>query len=244
MPEPSFGPFRLFPLLAGGLLVLSGDSAIGSDCAWTPQEATLVFMSSRDGNADIYSVAGDLSRWTNLTRSPASENWPEWSPDGSRIAYQSNQNGKLDVWVMNADGSGAKQLTDDPGEAVHLYVMNADGSAQRRLFPESPGTSTSAKWTSDGQGFLVSRKTGEQGSNLFVVDAGGKTVRQLTDDASSNGAGVFSPDGGRVAFHTDRGEESAIVVISTDGSGRRYRGYSSVTTNRAPQSGPPSGVSR
>jgi TolB protein len=205
-------------------------------------------MSSRDGNAEVYSVTAGSPEWMNLTRTQASENWPEWSPDGRHIAYQSNLYGNLDVWVMNADGSGAKRLTDDPAhdylpawspdgtritfaswrrepgdtaDAVHIYVMNADGTEQRRLFPKSPGTSTSTQWAPDGRSFLLSSKVGDQGADLFVVDSNGETIRRLTNDDFSNGAGVFSPDWQRVAFHSDRGEESDIVVINADGSGRR-----------------------
>ena len=205
-------------------------------------------MSNRDGNAEIYSVTAGSSEWKNLTQNDASENWPEWSPDGRQIAYQSNLHGKLDVWVMNADGSGSRRLTDDPAhdylpawspdgtritfaswrrepgdtsEAVHIYVMNADGSGQRRLFRDSPGTSTSAQWSPDGRGFLLSRKVGDQGSDLFIVDVDGNPIQRLTNDEFSDGAGVFSPDGKRVAFYSDRGEESEIIVINVDGSGRR-----------------------
>jgi len=235
-------------LLAACTLALVGSCSTELNRAWTPENATLVFMSSRDGNAEVYSVTAGSPEWMNLTRTQASENWPEWSPDGRQIAYQSNLYGNLDVWVMNADGSGARPLTDDPAhdyvpawspdgtritfaswrrepgdtaEAVHIYVMNADGTEQRRLFPESPGTSTSTQWVPDGRSFLLSRKVGDQGADLFVVDSNGNTIQRLTNDEFSNGAGAFSPDGKRVAFHSDRGEESDIVVINADGSGRR-----------------------
>lgn len=239
---------RAVALLAACTLPLFGACPGESNRAWAPERATLIFMSNRDGNAEIYSVTAGSSEWTNLTHSDASENWPEWSPGGSQIAYQSNLHGKLDIWVMNADGAGVRRLTDDPAhdylpawspdgtritfaswrrepgdtvEAVHIYVMNADGSGQRRLFPDSPGTSTSAQWSPDGQSFLLSRKVGEQGSDLFIVDPNGDPTQRLTNDEFSNGAGVFSPDGKRVAFYSDRGEESEIVVINVDGSGRR-----------------------
>jgi len=235
-------------LLAACALALVGYCSKELNRAWTPANATLVFMSNRDGNGEIYSVTAGSPEWMNLTRTQASENWPEWSPNGRQIAYQSNLHGSLDVWVMNADGSGARRLTDDPAhdyvpawspdgtkitfaswrrepgdtaEAVHIYVMNADGTEQRRLFPESPGTSTSAQWAPDGRSFLLSRKVGDQGADLFLVDSNGNTIQRLTNDEFSNGAGVFSPDGKRVAFYSDRGEESDIVVINADGSGRR-----------------------
>lgn len=235
-------------IIFAALTVSLAGSGGASHRDWTPETATLVFMSNRDGNAEIYSVSGRSREWTNLTRSSASENWPEWSPDGRKIAYQSNRHGKLDIWVMNSDGSEAKRLTDNPAhdylpswspdgekmtfaswrrepgdtsDAVHIYIMNSDGTGQRRLFADSPGTSTSAQWAPDGRSFLLTRKTGDQGSDLFLVDHNGDPVRRLTNDQFSNGSGVFSPDGERIAFYSDRGDRSEIVVMNIDGSGRR-----------------------
>lgn len=211
-------------------------------------DATMVFMSNRDGNAEIYSLSAESPEWTNLTNTPFSENWPEWSPDGRWIAYQSNQHGRLDVWVMAADGSQARRLTDndahdylpawspdgsqmtflsrrqepwDVEEAPHVYIMNADGSGQRRLFADSPHTSTAAKWLPDGSGFLLTRRTGDDGGDLYIVDADGNIVRQLTDDAAYNGGAEISPDGRQVAFYSAHGDESEIHIINLDGTGRR-----------------------
>jgi TolB protein len=213
-----------------------------------PEHSDLVFMSNRDGNAEIYLLANGSADWINLTKSDASENWPQWSPDGSRIAFQSNLRGNLDIWVMNADGTDPIQLTDDaahdylpawspdgtqitfaswraePGDgepSVHTYIMNADGSAARRLIADSPGTSSGAEWSPDGRGFLLNRKIGDQGADIFLTDSVGNVLRRLTDDPFSNGAPVYSPDGTQIAFYSDRGEQSDIVVMDVDGSKRR-----------------------
>lgn len=58
-------------------------------------------------------------------------------------------------------------------------------------------------------------------STRFERPLTGRPVRRLTDDAHSNGGAAFSPDGKRVAFDSRRDEESDIVVINADGSGRR-----------------------
>lgn len=226
------------------------DHQLPDEAPWSPGEADLVFMSNREGNADIYLKTTGSSDWQNLTRHPAQDNWPEWSPDGTRIAFQSDRGGNLDIWVMDADGSNPVRLTDDPahdylpawspdgrqitfaswrqepgdeGEpAVHHYVMNADGSEQTRLFGESPGTSTAAAWAPDGQSFLVARKApGGQGADIFQLDRQGIVVRRFTEDEPTDGAPVFSPDGSEIAFHADRGDTSALVLLRADGTYRR-----------------------
>ena len=153
--------------------------------AWEPGAADVLFMSNRDGNADIFVARAGNDDWTNLTNHPAGDNWPEWSPDGRRVLFQSNRTGNLDLWVMSADGSQPVQLTSDPEpdylpawspdgskitftswrreagdakRAPHIYVMNADGSGQRRLVADSLETSAGAAWSPDGKHIVYSRK--------------------------------------------------------------------------------------
>lgn len=60
----------------------------------------------------------DLARGRSgqLVLSNASDIHPRWSPDGSRLAFSSNRTGRYEIWTVAADGSGARQVTDGPGE--------------------------------------------------------------------------------------------------------------------------------
>jgi len=48
--------------------------------AWSPDGRLIAFLSSSDGNYDIYVMNADGSGQTNVTRSPADEFWFAWSP--------------------------------------------------------------------------------------------------------------------------------------------------------------------
>jgi Tol biopolymer transport system component len=216
--------------------------------SWSPGDSDLVFSANRDGNLEIYLLTAGAEEWINLTRHPAADNWPVWSPDGRRIAFQSRRNGKFDIFVMAADGTHLHQLTDhpehdylpawtpdgsritftswrsEPGDesrSNHVYIMNADGSDQRRLLPQSPGTSAPVQWAPGGEHMVRTQKRGEQGADVFLADARGLALVQLTDEMAHDGSPAFSPDGARIAFHADRGDSSSLEVISIDGSGRR-----------------------
>ena len=213
-----------------------------------PEGGDLLFSSNRDGNMEIYLLPASSLKWINLTNHPSGDNWPVWSPDGSRIAFQSRRNGKFDIFVMDASGSNLRQLTDniehdylpswtsdgsqitfvswrleegDEDRANHIYIMNADGSGQRRLLPQSPGTSATVQWSPDGTRMVRTQKRGDRDPDLFLADVKGLAIRQLTDDAASNASPAFSPDGSQVAFYSDDGSVSRIEIIGTDGHGRR-----------------------
>lgn len=216
--------------------------------AGLPTGADLLFMSNRDGNAEIFVRRAGSEEWVNLTNDPAVDNWPVWSPDGSKIAFQSKRGAdKLDVWVMNADGSEPRRLTNHPdhdylpswspdgkriafaswrteaeGEerAAHLYVMNADGTGQRRLVAESTGTSGGLAWSPDGSRILFTRQVGER-ADLVIAASDGTGERKLTDDDAYDGSAEFSPDGRSIAFYSDDGTGADLVVMRVDGSGRR-----------------------
>ena len=57
--------------------------------AWSPDGRTIVFVSWRDGNGEVYAMDADGSTPRNLTRNPAKDVRPAWSPDGRRIAFVS-----------------------------------------------------------------------------------------------------------------------------------------------------------
>jgi TolB protein len=178
--------------------------------AWKPETTDLLFMSNRDGNAEIYLQRAGEKEPVNLTNNAALDNWPVWSPDGKRIAFQSNRTGNLDVWTMKADGSDLMQLTKDTdpdqlpcwspdgktivftswrrerenGETViapHIYVMDADGTHQRRIMSVSLNTTEGPTWSPDGKQILFSRK-GEKGADIYTADADGTHERRLTRD--------------------------------------------------------------
>jgi TolB protein len=155
---------------------------------WSPDGKTLLWVTTRDKNQELYTVAADGSAMKRLTSDPALDNNPSWSPDGKQIAFCSTRKGNFDIFVMNADGSDIRQLTTDPkmdywpvwspdGKRIaftsnrdgnyEIYVMNADGSNQRNLTAH-PATDNYATWSPAGKrlAFLSNRGGGY---NIFVT---------------------------------------------------------------------------
>ena len=80
--------------------------------AWAPDGDTLAFVTTRDGNAEVYvAEAGGDAPPQRLTINEAEDTDPVWSPDGNRIAFVTDLFGESEILVMEADGTKQKRLT-------------------------------------------------------------------------------------------------------------------------------------
>src|SRR5438477_11292987 len=71
----------------------------------------IAFVSTRDGNREIYVMASDGSAQTRLTKVPEWDYEPSWSPDGNRIVFVSLRGRYDGLYVMAPDGSAETRLT-------------------------------------------------------------------------------------------------------------------------------------
>jgi Tol biopolymer transport system component len=200
-------------------------------------------------DADIFVMNADGSEQRQLTDHPASEGSPVWSPDGRAIAYFSWHDGESGLFVMDADGSNAHKLADVASSALvwspdgrqialtawppmedhpQIVVVAANGAGQRwltgaELMPEpalSMGNGWPA-WSPDGRTIAFIGDRSDNKSEVYVIDADGTNVRQLTDLPGRKGGVAWSADGELLAciiqstdvFSTD------IWVALPDGSG-------------------------
>jgi Tol biopolymer transport system component len=146
-----------------------------------PQACTdckIVFVSARDGNAEIYSCNADGSNIRRLTNDAGIDEEPAWSPDGTKIAFISNRTGYFSIYIMNADGSNPVRKTS--GEN----------------FPEAPS------WSPDGTKILYS--TLSNGSaNLHVIDVTGGSSSLLFSAPGYESQAAWSPNGTKIALVSD-----------------------------------------
>lgn len=78
-----------------------------------PSGDKLVFLSTRDGNPEIYCLQLPSRRLSRLTQAASYESQPRFSPDGKRIAFLSDRgDGKTRLYSMNPDGSSLSLLAD------------------------------------------------------------------------------------------------------------------------------------
>ena len=85
---------------------------------WHPNSKTIAFVSTRDGNPEIYTMQADGANQSRLTTNKAEDTSPVWSPNGKQLAFVTHLYGSADILVMNSDGSEQRRLTKNGGEDI------------------------------------------------------------------------------------------------------------------------------
>ena len=133
----------------------------------------------------------DGSRLSNLTRSPEHDFAPAWSPDGRKIVFTRSRDyyrrASVELYVMNADGSGQRRLTHTRGRHDGNPVWSYPGSAV---------------WSPGGR--MLAFATKRDGNfDVYVINADGSGLRNLTRNPARDSSDAWLPDG-RIAFVSDR----------------------------------------
>ena len=102
--------YTKFTILSYAISVLLMFSSSNAVWAKAPTTAKIVFMSKRDGNAEIYSMNPDGSDQINLTQDPAADYNPAWSPNGKHILFSSDRDGIFDLYLMDVDGTNVRRI--------------------------------------------------------------------------------------------------------------------------------------
>ena len=180
---------------------------------WSPDGKRIAFSASQPGGYSVAVIDADGSNLTLLTPPQSYGTLPTWSPDGSEIAFVSPQSGAYDLYVMNADGS-------DP-QALQIFK----GTDWDAMPAKHQTIGCLPRWSPDGSRLLVCFHnellvmTGYLKSDeLFVVNADGSGLTQLTDDDTDEYAPTWSPDGSTIAFAAVKESIGQICFMKADGS--------------------------
>lgn len=184
-------------------LTFSAEGETATDPDWSPDESMIVFVGTRNGQADLFLIPAEGGNEIQLTDTPQSEYEPVWSPDGTHIAF---------YYFLD---------TPDPyiGE---LYVMDAvPGSKATRLARHEWGVGAPC-WSPESDAIayqdqpLASIVTE---STIYSVSVDGGDPRVLVNHGSDwgNHSPAWSPDGTRMVIMSTRQFDWNLWIVPLAG---------------------------
>ncbi len=110
-PNPG-GPYHIWTMAQDGAGQAQRTNAgNNTDPVWSPTNDYLVFVSTRDGNDEIYSMLANGTNQTRLTYASGIDYGPTWSPDGSLILYNQFTGTTTQLMLMDFNGSNTQTLS-------------------------------------------------------------------------------------------------------------------------------------
>ncbi len=79
--------------------------------AWSPDGRSIAFVSTRDGNPEIYVMARDGGNQRRLTFNPTGDWRPAWMPDSRHLVFTSDRSGNNDIYMLTVPPPDAAPLT-------------------------------------------------------------------------------------------------------------------------------------
>ena len=217
---------------------------------FSPDGNTIVFTYAKDASKDtweIFSADANGQNAKQLTSLPKAriKKGPVWSPNGKEIAFHADINDGAQIFLMDADGNNLKQLTDMNGynvephwapngrdivfnairdDKVQIFIMNKDGSNIRRLYNPN-GQNWYPRMTAHNRIIFTSDFKHKDNYEIFTMNPDGSDLRQLTSLKGINWFPEYSPDGSKIAFHSNKDDPNLsdsgdynLYLMNSDGT--------------------------
>ncbi len=160
---------------------------------FSPDGKKIAFVSSRDGNAEIYIANVDGTNLKRITFNPSIDTSPSWSPSGKEIAFTSDRSGSPQIYIMDSDGANVRRISFEG------------------TYNDSPA------WSPDGDRIAYVSRINNS-FDIYVYNLRNNTVTKLTEEAGRNENPSWSPDGRHIVFASNRTGFYQIYIVDYDGS--------------------------
>ena len=132
---------------------------------WSPDSRYIAFLSTRDGNPEIYVVDPEEGEEVRVTDSEAPEYDLSWSPNGKKLLFVTERDGNAEIYAVEIKDRG---MPEDLTRLTHNEVRD-----------EQP------TWSPNGRRIaFVSYLDGD--AEIFVMESDGQRQQRLTSNESQD----------------------------------------------------------
>jgi TolB protein len=193
----------IYSLASNRLISFPRYRGTNSSPAWSPDGSKIAFMSSQNGDPEIYVTSADGGRAQRITFARGVNTSPAWNPKtGNQIVFVSDRSGNPDLYLSNSDGSNVERINlPDMG-----YVIDP-------------------AWSPNGQLLAFSWRRPSGNYDIYAMDIITHQLVELTRDAGRNERPSWAPDGRHLVFESTRTGTRQIWSMLADGSQPRQLTY-------------------
>ena len=204
---------------------LPGDTAIiyastfgaDKDCP-SPPDMSKGYVWKLYQTFDIYMAEPDGSNLKKMTDTPGYDAEATVSPVGDKIVFTSTRTGDPEIYTMNLDGSNQTQLTHEKGyDGGPFFSLDGTKIVFRASRPKTE------KEFEDYNDLVQNGLVRPTALELYVMDADGSNIKQVTNFGSASFAPFFFPDAKRIIFSSNLNSENPrnfdLYMINVDGTG-------------------------
>jgi len=173
-----------------------------------------------DGRKILFSSDGELciinADGSGLTNLNKEADYPIWSPDGKRIAFITTniENENSEIHIINTDGSENICLTSN---RKILYYGDLSWSPDCKYIA----------FMSDHDS-IIKENVPTINKDIYIVNTDNLELTRLTQNKAEDKWPIWSPDGKKIAFMSNRDGNWEIYVMNSDGSE-----ITNITNNKA-----------
>jgi Tol biopolymer transport system component len=156
------------------------------DFRLSPDELTIAYVDSRNGQDDIWIVDRRGGAPRQVTNDPAGDLIPVWHPDGQRLLYTSERDDVARVCIAHLNGGQPEQITFEDG-GCYVSDVSADGSK-------------------------ILYYTSKDEADLWSVDVKSGQEKQISSDIGSELWPSVAHDGAKLAYQAITGANIAPKI--------------------------------
>jgi TolB protein len=167
-----------------------------SSPAWSPDGSEIAFMSSQNGDPEIFTSDLNGGHLKRVTFAAGVSTSPAFNP----------KTGKQIIFVSDRAGSPV------------LYLSNSDGSDVQKIDLPDKGYVIDPAWSPNGQIVAFSWRRPSGTYDIYAMDIITHQLVELTRDSGRNERPSWAPDGRHIVFESTRNGTRQIFSMLADGS--------------------------
>ncbi|MFW6201732.1 MAG: Ig-like domain-containing protein [Gemmatimonadota bacterium] len=208
----------------------NGNAIPDAAVEWTSSDEAVATVSAEgwataqaNGSAGVTASVGGISDEAavtvdqvvaSVTVSPSADTLAQGETTGIEAAVVDANGFEVEDATVAWTTSDATAAAVDGGGSVTAVGWGADAT----ITATADGVSGTAAVHVLHQIAFVSNRDGD--SEIYLMNADGSGVNNLTADPAIDAEPAWSPDGSRIAFRSDRDGNSEIYVMNADGTGQ------------------------